>query len=100
MSKLALYWEFYKSTLVVNWIFSIAISLILLPTFFTTLSISVMTGGPLLSLLYKEISSKNEFYFYYNQGVSKVRLVISCMILNILVGLILIKIFKWLALLK
>jgi hypothetical protein len=33
-----------------------------------------MTGGFFLSAYYFEITRKNEYYFYYNLGISKVRL--------------------------
>lgn len=95
MSRIILYWEFYKSTLIINWLFSVAISIaasFLFFPFFRTLSISVMTIGPILSLLYNEVSHNNEYYFYYNRGISKASLITTCMVLNILSGIILIKI--------
>jgi len=48
-----------------------------------------MTGGPLLSLFYKEISRKNEYYFYYNRGISKLNLIVVSMALNVLTGIVL-----------
>jgi hypothetical protein len=89
MDKLKLYWEFYKSTLVTNVLFSIVLSLIIFPLFFTLLPILIMTGGPIISLFYKEISNKNEYYFYYNRGVSKLSLIIINILLNVLTGFIL-----------
>jgi hypothetical protein len=89
MNKIKLYWEFYKSTLFANLLFSVVISLIVFPLFFTILPIVIMTGGPVLSLFYKEISQKNEYYFYYNRGISKISLILSNMFLNVLTGLIL-----------
>ncbi len=52
----------------------------------------MMTGGPILSIFYKEISKKNEYYFYYNRGISKVNLIAFSMILNMLTGIILIQV--------
>jgi len=35
-----------------------------------------MTGGFFLSAYYFEITRKNEYYFYYNLGISKVKLLL------------------------
>jgi len=91
MQKVRLYWEFHKSTLFLNWVVSL-IS-ILLTKSFLFVPITMMTVGPFLSLFYKEISSKNEYYFYYNRGISKINLIVVNLILNILTGLILLYIF-------
>lgn len=89
MDRIRLYWEFHKSTVILNLVFSVVLSLIVFPLFFTVLPISLMTGGPILSLFYKEISHKNEYYFYYNRGISKINLIITSMFLNVLTVLIL-----------
>jgi hypothetical protein len=89
METIRLYWTFHKSTLTLNLLFSFAISLILAELFFKVLPISIMTGGPLLSLFYKEISRKNEYYFYYNRGISKLNLIVVSMALNVLTGIVL-----------
>jgi len=36
----------------------------------------IMTGGFLLSAYYFEITRKNEYYFYYNLGLSKIKLLL------------------------
>ncbi|MDP2721382.1 MAG: hypothetical protein Q8O72_01380 [Bacteroidales bacterium] len=85
MENLKLYWEFHKSTLLVNWLFSVAFSMILVsPVLIPVMS---MSGGPLLSIFYKQLAHKNEFYFYYNQGISKIKLIVVSLILNVIVGL-------------
>jgi len=90
MEYIRLYWTFHKSTIVINWAFSIALSVLipplLLPVLFPVLT---MTAGPLISLLYKEISRNNEYYFYYNRGITKVNLIAISLALNMLPGLIL-----------
>ena len=92
MDNIRFYWEFHKSTLIINWAISVGFSMILL----SLLSIPVMsmTGGPLISIFYKEISRKNEYYFYYNRGISKIKLIVVSLILNVLVGIILISIIQ------
>ena len=86
MDNVKLYWEFHKSTLIINWTFSFAFSMILISPLL--IPIVSMTGGPLISIFYKEISRKNEYYFYYNRGISKLNLIIISLILNILIGLV------------
>jgi hypothetical protein len=42
----------------------------------------ILTGGFLLSAFYFDISRKNEYYFYYNLGLSKIRLLFNAYLLN------------------
>jgi len=94
MLNFRLYWEFHKSTLLLNWIASIALALLTMsPILFP---IATMTGGMFISLFYKELTAKNEYYFYYNRGITKINLMGVNLILNILPGLILTYIIlKW-----
>jgi hypothetical protein len=92
--KLRLLAIFYKSTLTLSICFSVMISvfglagsLALIPRMF---GFSLMTGGTLVSLLYKEITLKHEYYFYYNQAISKTTLIASCVLINFLIGSLLI----------
>lgn len=88
MENIRFYWEFHKSTLIINWSFSVAFSMILfLPIMIPIIS---MTGGPLISVFYKDLSRKNEYYFYYNRGISKVKLIVVSLLLNIFIGAIII----------
>lgn len=87
MENFRLYWEFHKSTLLLNWVASIALALLTMtPIYFP---VATMTGGPFISLLYKEITARNEYYFYYNRGIPRINLIIFSMTLNILLGVIL-----------
>jgi hypothetical protein len=43
-----------------------------------------MTGGFLLSAFYFEITRKNEYYFYYNLGLSKIKLLLTAYLLSFL----------------
>jgi hypothetical protein len=42
----------------------------------------ILTGGFLLSGSYYEMRRKNEYYFYYNLGISKIKLILSAYLLN------------------
>jgi hypothetical protein len=44
----------------------------------------IMTGGFFLSAYYFEITRKNEYYFYYNLGISKIKLLLLAFSLHIL----------------
>ena len=75
-----------------NWTISVGFSMILLSLL--SIPLMSMTGGSLISIFYKEISRKNEYYFYYNRGISKIKLIVVSLILNVLVGVILISIIQ------
>ena len=46
-----------------------------------------MASGAFLSLFYKELSRKNEYYFYYNRGITKLKLWSLTLLLNFFFGL-------------
>ncbi|RZJ35284.1 MAG: hypothetical protein EOO51_06515 [Flavobacterium sp.] len=91
MQKLLNVWEFYKSTLPV----SIGISI--LPAMlggFSSFAGAFLTFGLLASLAFKELGRpKNEYNFYFNNGLSKQRLWIfafigNCIFVIVAAGLI------------
>jgi len=44
----------------------------------------IMTGGFFLSIFYFEVARKNEYYFYYNLGLSKIKLISFTYILHLI----------------
>ena len=54
-----------------------------------------MFGGPLLCIFYKEMSRKNEYYFYFNRGISKISLFIVTLSTYVLTGHLLIIILHY-----
>jgi len=44
--------------------------------FLTTFWISLFSGGFLLALFLYDLRSKRQYYFYYNRGFSKLRLIV------------------------
>jgi hypothetical protein len=42
----------------------------------------IMTGGFLLSIFYNHLYRKNEYYFYYNFGLSKLKLISAAYIFH------------------
>jgi hypothetical protein len=63
--------EFFKSTLAVNFAVSLSVFLIGGSIAF---NYSVLTFGFVLSLLFKEVNAKNEYVFYFNNQISKIQL--------------------------
>jgi hypothetical protein len=84
---LRLFGNFYKRLLVVNVLISLILAL-LSSNFLLTLGLSFMSAGFLMSLLYQEQTHKTEYYFYYNKGISKLRLILVSGLLNVTLGLI------------
>ena len=73
--------EFYKSTLPVNLVIS------LLPTLYGGIegfSSVFMTFGFVTSIAVKEISSKETYLFYHNNGLSRMQLWMSSALFNLL----------------
>jgi len=105
MQKITFFWEFIKSTMVFNFAssvliaFTVHLTLATLPDppppLYEVYIRCCMYGGSLLSLFYKEISNKNEYYFYYNRGISKLSLIVTTMMSYILIGYLLINILHY-----
>ncbi len=90
--KVFLFWEFYKSTLLINLSLSILIYLLTfdLVSFFNSFIFIGLFGN----ILFKENYRKNEYFFYYNNNFSKIELFVCCLILNIILSIVL-KIVLW-----
>ncbi len=100
MSKLNLYWAFFKSTFTISFFFSFILALIMYPLFFTVFPIALMTGGPIISLFYKELFRRNEYYFFYNRGIAKIKLLSISLVFHFTFGLIVFIILRWAVFLK
>lgn len=94
MGSFRFYLEFYKSHLILNWAISIAFAFLLTPSFLTGLPIMLMTAGPITCIFFQEFSRKKEYFFYYNRGITKLELLLSFLILNIITGAILLPIMS------
>ena len=81
-SNLNLYRAFYKSTVILNICVSFVIAFVT-GQFFAFFAISYATLGLLAVFLYKEIAYPAEYYFYYNRGITKIKLIIFCFLVNI-----------------
>ena len=59
------------------------------------LIISLPTGGFILALFFYQISRKNEYYFFYNMGLSRIQLMIGSYVIHILTLIPLIIIYSY-----
>jgi hypothetical protein len=68
--------------------------------FFTIFPITLMTGGPIISLFYKDIFRNNDYYFFYNRGITKIHLLGVTFIFHVIFGILVLFIIKWVLFLK
>ena len=71
--------EFYKSTLLIT------ISISVLAGFFgglETFKLVLVVFGYFISILIKEVNGANDYFFYYNNGISKRQLIIYGYFMN------------------
>lgn len=87
--KLKLLFEFYKSFL----IYTVGFALVAYQTpFVQNYSVAFLCGtfiGFLLFLFLKEFNKYNDFYYYFNNNLSKIKLYGFCLVINFLLSLIL-----------
>ena len=67
----------------------------IIAAFLNGLILSLPTGGFLLAIFFYQISRENEYYFFYNQGLSRIQLVIGSYIIHILALIPLIIIYSY-----
>jgi len=97
-----LYWSFYKSTVILNICVSFAVACFVsafaenffafgffFSGSFATIVLLVFPGsfatiGFLAVFLYKEIACSIEYYFFYNRGITKIKLFIFCLLVNLI----------------
>ena len=54
-----------------------------IPGFFTVFSVSLFTGGFLFAVYFYILKYRKRFYFYYNLGLDKTRLIIAAWLFNL-----------------
>ena len=96
-----LYFQFFTGTLKINLPFSLITSIIIFSVWgylivysFAFLYVSL---GFIISIIIKEsgFSNKDEYYFYYNFGISKIKLFIMCELMNLIFATVLITGYKY-----
>jgi len=83
---------FYKSTLLLSIVCGVMLAAINFNVFFIAFGVGFLSAGSVISITYKEISKQHEYYFYYNKGISKFTLILSCILTNLIIGITLIAI--------
>jgi hypothetical protein len=94
-----LVWLYYKEIHNFNLPFSMFMGLLGLTAvdgFYQSFGLSYMTGGFLLSLYFYEKRNKARYYFYFNRGFSRPRLIAYAYAINIvlLLAYLIIKIYR------
>ena len=92
-NKVLLLTVFYKSTLSLSITCAALIAALSIFNIWAMLfafGVCFLSGGTVITLLYKELSKKDEYYFYYNKGLTKLSLILTCATGNLIAGLLLI----------
>ena len=83
--------EFYKSTFLIT----LSVSLLgLVFGGFEIFKIILVVFGFWISILIKEVNSKKEYLFYYNNRISKLKLLIISFLMNVVFSVLIIWIFN------
>jgi hypothetical protein len=85
---------YYKEIFKINLLISICIGVVFLAFGYYGFPISFMTAGYFLSILYFETSKHDQYYFYYNKGLSRLDLYLSGLLINSLMGIVFFVIIK------
>jgi len=97
---LKLLYCYYKDLIIINISVSLCVALI---AFATTFNIAIsslvfsncfISGGYIISVFYYEIAKNNQYYFFYNRGLSKLSLYILSFLFNLTIGGLFILIFN------
>lgn len=86
--KIAIYFNFYKTTLLINGAVSFAVSMFFFS--FLHFAFALISVGFLMALFYKELTKQQEYYFYYNAGISKINLILVSFVFNLALAILLI----------
>ena len=88
-----IYWAFYKSTVTINLVVSLMFGIV--SRSIIVFAISLVSIGLFFAFLYKEVVRPQEYYFYYNRGISQIKLIIFCMLVNILPSALILIIYNY-----
>lgn len=80
--KLRLFFSFYVSTLAIYACTGL-IALLLQPSSFVVI---VCFFGLFLSFIYKETFRKEDYYFYYNNHITRLQLYLFCLLANAIIS--------------
>jgi len=92
------YLPYFNVVLIINLVFSLIatvfVTIISIPflmeqeihlhTVISTFVLFFLSGGFLLGAIYYELARKNEYYLYYNLGISKIRLILMTYLFHLI----------------
>jgi hypothetical protein len=88
-----IYLHYTNQIIKMNLVLSILWTIIISSVAFTGLSkligmflLSFLSGGYILGVYYYEIARKKEYHFYYNLGISKLRLIITGYLIHLCIA--------------
>ena len=82
MKKIKLYFEFYKSVILI-YLILIVVSIAIDPS---SIYLNLCFFGTAVVYIFKEFYRKNDYYFYYNMNIGKLSLFAFCFGLNFMVS--------------
>lgn len=89
--ELRLYWFFFRSTLTITLIVALAVAFLryaVASDHAVMMLFNLYAGslpiGLLMDYLYKELSFKEQYYFFYNRGMGKLRLWVAVALIYLL----------------
>lgn len=88
-NQVKLLFVFYKSTLTLSIASSAMLAFLsfMNPVFMLlAFGICILSAGTVITLLYKETSKRHEYYFFYNMGLSRLTLLLTCALGNLIIG--------------
>ena len=83
-------WFFYQKLIIPSLVVSIALSYLMAGTSHLLIGIGIVYifFTPTFHYLTYELNNSNEYYFYYNMGLSKLSLWMSTLVISTLIGLL------------
>lgn len=100
-----LYLAFFRSTWPISISVGIGIALLISlrgGSIWESMLLTIPTAGLGMDFLYKELSQKEAYFFFYNRGISKIRLWLITLLISVgscftlyLIGRLCVHVWKW-----
>lgn len=84
------FWAFYQKLIIPSLVLSAVLSALALPCadFYKGTGFSYIFLAPAFHYFTYDLKNPNEYYFYYNLGLSKVALRVSTLVFSLIIGLL------------
>ncbi|WP_308550201.1 hypothetical protein [uncultured Parabacteroides sp.] len=98
MTRFRLYLTFFRTTLLTSIVIGVALAFVVFilhsRDFVGSALLFIPTFGLGMDLLYKEVSYKEKYFFFYNKGISKAELLVATFVISASLCLILNQIIR------